>query len=155
MPNHLSDIDVTLEGIQSRTAHLATQLFELDGERERRAAEVDGLRGTTAAAWQRAADQIAVMWAWYQALSESVASMAARRQGRGLDPVQADALWTALTGRSVVIPPESMEVARRCLPGQTAAASTWAIDPLSASCRMSWRAPPKPSRPCLWSATWV
>jgi hypothetical protein len=128
----LADVDAALGQAQTEVAQLGGRLFELDAERERRAAEADGLRGDSAAQWQGARDQISVMWTWYQALSEAVSSIATRRQSSGSDRGDTDTWWRELTGPSIELPAESMELARRCLPAEAVADTTWAIHPLAA-----------------------
>jgi hypothetical protein len=125
----MTDVDAALTRAQTDVAQLGTRLFELDAERERGAAEVDGLQGTTAVEWQNAHDQISVMWSWYRALSETLATMVARRRSPRIDRREADALWSDLNTPSVDLPVESMELARRCLT-EEAAAPTWTISDL-------------------------
>jgi chromosome segregation ATPase len=128
----LADVDAALEQAQAEVGQLGGRLFELDAERERRADEADGLQGESAAEWQGALDQISVMWTWYQALSETVSSIAARRQSSGPKGGDTDTWWRELTGASIQLPDESIELARRCLPPEAVAATTWAIRPLVA-----------------------
>jgi hypothetical protein len=128
----LADVDAALGRAQTEVAGLGSRLFELDAERERRAAQADGLQGESAAAWQGALDQISVMWAWYQALSEAVGSIATRRQSPDAGRGDTDTWWRELTGPSIELPAESMELARRCLPAEAVAAPTWAIPALAA-----------------------
>jgi hypothetical protein len=128
----LADVDAALGQVQTGVAQLGGRLFELDAERERRAAEADGLQGDSAAQWQGALDQISVMWAWYQALSEAVSSIVTRRQSSDPDRGNTETWWRELTGPSIELPADSMELARRCLPAEAVAATTWAIRPLVA-----------------------
>jgi hypothetical protein len=128
----LADVDAALGLAQTEVAQLGGRLFELDAERERRAAEADGLQGDSAAEWQGALDQIAVMWAWYQTLSEAVSSIATRRESSDPDRGNTETCWRDLTGPSIELPAESMDLARRCLPAEAVAATTWAIHPLVA-----------------------
>jgi hypothetical protein len=128
----LADVDAALGQAQTEVTRLGGRLFELDAERERRATEADGLQGDSAAEWQSALDQITVMWAWYHALSEAVSSIATRRESSDPDRENTDTWWRELTGPSIELPAESMELARRCLPAEAVAAATWAIRPLVA-----------------------
>jgi hypothetical protein len=130
VPNAISGIDATLGRVQQDVAQLGGRLFELDAERERREGEVDGFAGQTQAAWQDAQDQVIVLWAWYRALSEAVGSIAVRRQAPGLGQSQIDSLRAEITGAPVALPAESIELARRCLPEEVAAAGSWPIDAL-------------------------
>jgi hypothetical protein len=128
----LADVDAALGQAQADVAQLGARLFELDAERERNAAEADGLQGDSAVEWQGALDQISVMWAWYQALSEAVSSITARRQSLGPHRGNTDTWWRELNRPSIELPAESMELARRCLPAEAVAVTTWAIHPLVA-----------------------
>jgi hypothetical protein len=128
----LADVDAALGQAQTEVAQLGGRLFELDAERERRAAEADGLQGDSAAEWQGAADQISVMWTWYQALSEAVSSIATLRQSSDPDRGNPERWWQELTGPSIELPAESMELARRCLPAEAVATTAWGILPLVA-----------------------
>jgi hypothetical protein len=130
MPVSLSNLDAVLGPAQTNVAQLGGRLFDLDAELERCAPTVDRLRGASATAWQGARDQVSVMWAWYQAVSQLVGSIAARRQSPGLDRQGLEILWSELTGPCVELGDESMELAGRCLPDEVVATSAWAIEPL-------------------------
>jgi hypothetical protein len=123
----VSDVDSAIGRAQTQVSRLGGRLFELDAESERRASEAEGLRGTSAAVWQAAQDQIAALWACFQALSHTVGSIAARRQTAGFDR---SGLWAELTGPSVDLGVETAEMARRYLPDGAPTVSAWAIDPL-------------------------
>jgi hypothetical protein len=123
----LTDVDAALSRAQTEVAQLGSRLFELDAERERGAGEVDGLQGASAIEWRAAHDQISVMWSWYQALSETLATITARRQSAPVDRGETEALWSDLNSCSVDLPAESMELARSCLPEEAMAATTWTI----------------------------
>jgi hypothetical protein len=126
----LADIDAAIGQAQAEVAQLGGRLFELDAERERRATEADSLQGDSAVAWRGAIDQISVMWAWYQALSEAVNSIATSRQSSDPGHRNTDGWWRELTGPSIELPADSMELARQCLPAEAQAGTTWAIHPL-------------------------
>jgi hypothetical protein len=131
VPVSRTDVDAAIGRAQARVAELGGRLFEIDAECERLAAQADLLQGASAALWRTARDQVTVMWAWYQALTQTVASIAARRQSTGLDRGEADEVWRELNGLSVELPAESVELAGRCLPDEALSAPTWAIDPLA------------------------
>jgi hypothetical protein len=126
----LTDVDAALARAQTDMAEFASRLFELDTERDRGAAEADSLRGASAVEWQAAGDQISVMWSWYQALSQKLASFAARRRSPHINRRETEALWSDLNRPAVDLPAESMELARRCLPEDAMAAPTWTVSKL-------------------------
>jgi hypothetical protein len=130
MPNSLTEIDAFLEQVKREVAQLGGRLFEIDAERERHTGEADGLRGQTATAWQRTQDQIALMWAWYAAVSEAVRAVANQRQSAHVDRGGIDALWTELTSAPVTLPAESIDLARQCLPEDGRVLAALAIGPL-------------------------
>jgi hypothetical protein len=126
----LTEVDAALARAQTEIAALGSRLFELDAERERGAAEVDGLRGASAVEWQGAHDQISVMWSWYQALSQTLANFTTRRHSPRIGRRETEALWSDLNSASVDLPGESMELARCCLTADAMAARTWTISRL-------------------------
>ena len=130
MPLSRSYVDALVDQARTKVAELGGRLFDLDAELQRGASRAARLQGPSAAAWQGAQDQVSVMWAWYQAASQAIASIAARLPSAGLDRRELESLWSELTGLTVYLPAESMELAGRCLPEAVAASSTWALEPL-------------------------
>ena len=127
MAPSLTDVDAAIDRAQTQVSRLGGRLFELDAECGRRAPEAGGLRGASAAVWQAAQDQIAAMWACFQALSHTVDSIVARRRAPGCDRRD---LWAELTGPSVDLGKDTAEMARGYLPDGAPTVSAWAIDPL-------------------------
>jgi hypothetical protein len=130
LPLSRSNLDAVLGQAQTKVAQLGGRLFDVDAELQRRTSTADRLQGASAAAWQGARDQVSVMWAWYPAVSQVIGSIAARLQSAGLDRRELEFLWSELTGPSVELGAESMELAGRCLPDEVVASSTWALEPL-------------------------
>jgi hypothetical protein len=93
------DIDRTLEGARTAANRLGSILFDLEEERARRAVEAAGLRGESATSWTAACEQLAVLWAWYGALTSTVDAVAGLRQnGRSRERDRRN-MWRALTER--------------------------------------------------------
>jgi hypothetical protein len=112
----LAQIDAALADARAAVAKLGTALFELDAERERRAAHLPPLTGSSEAAWVRTGSQLSVLWAWYQALAREVEAIGDRRKASGLRPDDIAEIWRLLSTASVEVPPDSRELASTCLP---------------------------------------
>ncbi len=129
----LADIDRTLEEARVATNRLGSMLFELEEERARRSVEAGRLRGESETSWSAACEQLAVLWAWYRALTETVDSIAGLRQtgrSRHTDRLH---MWRALTEPSVELSPESMQLVGHSLAGSPLLTSPTAITPLIAA----------------------
>ena len=95
------EVDRALAMAQARLAQLGPALLELDEDKRRRAPEAASLRGASAASWATNNDQMSVLWACFQALSEALEAMAARRNAPRARDRDLAAIWEDLSTPSV------------------------------------------------------
>jgi hypothetical protein len=125
------DVDRALATAQARLAPLGPALLELDEVKRRRTPEAASLRGASAASWATNNDQMSVLWACFQALSEALEGMAAKRNApRGRDRDLAD-IWNDLSTPSVTIAADVVALARRCFGDAAGIAPQLAVNPLA------------------------
>jgi hypothetical protein len=111
-----TDLDRALASTRDAAGRVGSALFELDTHRDRRAAETARLRGTSAARWVEARDQIELLWVWYRSVSEALDSLQTRRKAARLRTATVAELWAELHGPLVELTPDSLEKARRSIP---------------------------------------
>jgi hypothetical protein len=126
-----ADVDRALAMAQARLGQLGPALLELDEDKRRRAPEAASLRGASAASWATNNDQMSVLWACFQALSEALEQMAARRNAPRARDRDLVAIWEELSTPSVTISADVVSLARRCFPGPAAVAPQIGVTPLA------------------------
>jgi hypothetical protein len=99
----LQDLDSAFADVRGSVAKLGSALFELDAERETRASGAVRFTGTTEARWSDVVEQISVLWAWYQAVSEVVAGIEARRGTSRIRQPSVTRLWEDLHSPTIVL----------------------------------------------------
>ncbi len=125
------EVDRALAMAQDRLAQLGPALLELDDDRRRRAPEAASLRGASAASWANNNDQMSVLWACFQALSEALEALAARRNAPRTRDRELAAIWADLSTPSVTISPDVVSLAHRCLPDTAGVAAQIGVTPLA------------------------
>jgi hypothetical protein len=125
------DVDHALALAQARLAQLGPALLELDEDKRRRAPQAASLRDGSAASWATTDDQMSVLWAWFQALSEAVEEVAARRNAPRARDRDLAAVWADLSTPSVPLSEDVVALARRCFPDSAGVAPQIAVTPLA------------------------
>ncbi len=95
------DLDRTFETVKAAVGRLATTLFELDAERERRAPEAAGLTDSSARAWAAAGEELLTMWVSYQQLAEKISAVETERSAGPLGRDAANRIAAALLAPSM------------------------------------------------------
>jgi hypothetical protein len=115
-PATLQQATERLEQIEAAVARLGAGLFELDTERDNRAAELTDLRGTSFEAWARSASQLSVLWTWYRSLAAGVDRVRRQWDSSKRRPADVSQLWDELTSPTIELPGDSLALAATCLP---------------------------------------